>query len=258
MQEDLVGLLEEIIRAGVRAHAGETRFREPLLGFADAEHPDFLRLGRQLAPGHLLPEDLLPGARTVISFFLPFAAEVVRANRAATPCAREWAVGYTEANRLIARLSGEIQEALRARGHRAAWELPTHEFDRTTLRARWSHKSVARIAGLGEFGLHRMLITPAGCAGRFGSVVTDAVLRAPRLWRGQACLHLAGGRCRICVDRCPVGALSPSGFNRRRCHRHLEQVDAHWSAELGGVHDVCGKCATGPCSLAAPTAASGQ
>ncbi len=187
MQEDLVGLLEEIIRAGVRAHAGETRFREPLLGFADADDHDFLRLN-QRSPGHLLPADLLPGARTVISFFLPFAPAVVEANRAATPCAREWAVGYTETNRLIARLSSEVQEALRERGHRAVWELPTHEFDRTTLRARWSHKSVARIAGLGEFGLHRMLITPSGCAGRFGSVVTDAVLRAPRLWRGQACL----------------------------------------------------------------------
>ncbi len=44
-----------------------------------------------------------------------------------------------------------------------------------TMACAWSHKSAAAIAGLGSFGLHRMLITDAGCAGRCGSLLGPAV-----------------------------------------------------------------------------------
>jgi hypothetical protein len=50
----------------------------------------------------------------------------------------------------------------------------THNFNEEDLTAGWSHKSVAFVAGLGTFGVNRMLITPAGCAGRFGSMVISA------------------------------------------------------------------------------------
>jgi epoxyqueuosine reductase QueG len=38
----------------------------------------------------------------------------------------------------------------------------------------WSHKHLAYLPGMGRFGTHNLLITPAVCVGRLGSLVTDA------------------------------------------------------------------------------------
>ena len=80
----------------------ETRYRPPLVGFADVADPRFAQLREIVEPTHWLPSDLLPGARSVVAFFLPFAEEIVQANRAHPhDVAREWAVAYVETNALI-------------------------------------------------------------------------------------------------------------------------------------------------------------
>jgi epoxyqueuosine reductase len=109
---------------------------------------------------------------------------------------------------------------------------------------------VAAIAGLGSFGLHHMLITDAGCAGRFGSLVVDAVLEptsGPETPTHERCRYFHDGSCRVCVERCPVGALTEDGLDKQRCYVWLLQVADHFH-ELG-LADACGKCATGPCGL---------
>jgi epoxyqueuosine reductase len=113
----------------------------------------------------------------VISFFLPFEPMVVEANaQHREKVAREWVVAYAETNDFIGRITKALTERLAERGIRAAAEPATHNFDPVTLVSRWSHKSVAVIAGLGSFGLHHLVITDAGCAGRSGSLVVDAGL----------------------------------------------------------------------------------
>ncbi len=230
----------------------ETRYRPPLLGFADAADDRFLQLRQIAEPTHLLPADLLSAARSVIAFFMPFAPGIVDANRAhPRHVAREWAVAYIETNALINRISQDLIVALAERGIRGATVPATHNFDPETLVSRWSHKSVAAIAGLGSFGLHHMLITEAGCAGRFGSVVVDAILEltsppvGPLLDR---CAYYDAKGCTVCVDRCPTGALTEFGLDKQLCYRWLLHIAGRFQ-ELG-VADVCGKCATGPCALA--------
>ncbi|NTU60655.1 MAG: epoxyqueuosine reductase, partial [Deltaproteobacteria bacterium] len=159
-------------------------------------------------PNHLLPSDLLPGARSVVAFFLPFDEAVVRANRRRRAVAPEWVLAYRETNALIADITRRLTDALAERGVRAAAQPPTHNFDPVTLSCRWSHRSAAFLAGLGTFGLHRLLITEAGCAGRFGSLVLDASLPPTPPPAREHCLHFAGAKCRACVDGCPVGALT--------------------------------------------------
>jgi epoxyqueuosine reductase QueG len=108
---------------------------------------------------------------------------------------------------------------------------------------------VAAIAGLGSFGLHHMLITDAGCAGRFGSLVVDAALEPTAeagASTGERCRYLRDGGCRVCVERCPAGALTEAGLDKQRCYAWLLQV-AERFREVG-LADVCGKCATGPCA----------
>ncbi len=239
-QEDLAVLVEDILSAAVREHRGATRYRKPLVGFAAADDPAFRRL-QEAVPGHLMPEELLPGARTVVVYFLPFDAAVVEANAAAHPYAEEWAVAYQETNRLLEEIARQLCAVLEQRGYRAVWQPPTHRFDPQTLTARWSHKSAGYIAGLGVFGRHRMLITPAGCAGRLGSIITDACISpTPR-----ARVSCAEDDCNACVQICPVGAIGADRFDRHACRRWL-------LANAAAGAQVCGKCATGPCGVLEP------
>jgi epoxyqueuosine reductase len=246
--EVLKTLIPEIIEREVREADTITRYRRSLIGYARADDPDFLRIRTEtLARDHMLPHDLLPGARSVLAFFLPFEESVVQANRHHDYTAREWALAYVETNSLLARICEVLKEELAARGVRAANEPPTHNFDPVKLVSRWSHKSVAAIAGLGSFGLHHMLITPAGCAGRFGTVVMDAGLEATPRVEEEYCLYRYDGSCLVCVEDCPVGALTEEGLDRRTCHERLREVNRFY-ADLE-PSDCCGKCALGPCAL---------
>jgi epoxyqueuosine reductase len=247
---ELTEFVVELIRQEVASSGNVTEYREPLVGFASAADPRFGELRRVVEPTHLLPEEMLPGARSVVGFFLPFAAWVVEANaRDWSRVAREWPIAYLETNALIERITGRLIEALAERGVRAAAAPATHNYDPDTLICRWSHKSVAVIAGLGSFGLHRMVITDAGCCGRFGSLVLDADLVFTQPAIRERCLYFYDGSCRECIDRCPVNALSIDGsIDKQRCNRRLLG-----QAKLSGLEplaDACGKCAIGPCSLA--------
>ena len=244
LRNSVIGAIHRLVGEAGTA----TAYREPLVGFASADDPRFEGL-RDTVPGHRLPEDLLPDARTVIAFFLPFERWVVDANATHWEnVASEWATAYVETNALIGQITTHLIEALAKRGIGAMAEPPTHNFDPVTLTSSWSHKSAAVIAGLGSFGLHHMVITDAGCAGRFGSLVIDAALPIAVTQTKERCLYRHDGSCRECVKRCPIQALDPDGsLDRKRCYQHLQAVSK--SHERLGAVSVCGKCALGPCAL---------
>ena len=250
--------LAAAIRRMAAGAAGETRYRPPLVAIADAADPRFAQLRHTLHPGHALPSDLLPGARAVVVFFLPFTAEIVAAN-AREPIAvhRSWAVAYVETNALIGHITSALVDHLAAAGIPAAAQPATHNFDPASLHSTWSHKSAAVIAGLGSFGLHQMVITDAGCAGRLGSLVVgaplpagivtaDSVIPAPSR---QRCRYFVNGSCLDCVAACPAVALDPAaGLDKAACyHQLLSRAGAFRDI---GLADVCGKCAVmGPCAI---------
>lgn len=233
------------------AEAGTiTGYRDPLVGFAAADDPRFPDLRRVAEPTHMLPQDLVPDARSVISFFLPFDYGVVEANaQHQEKVAHEWAEAYVETNALIGRITTHLTESLAERGIRATAEPATHNFDPISLVSRWSHKSIAVIAGLGSFGLHHMVITDSGCAGRFGSLVINAELPiSPPRDPKERCLYFHDGSCLECILRCPVDALDERGYiDKQRCYRHLLGVSREY--QYLALADVCGKCAIGPCSF---------
>jgi epoxyqueuosine reductase QueG len=249
----------ETIVETVDRHQGRTAYRTPLVGFTPASDPGFAGLQEAVCPGHLMPQDLLPGAKTVAAFFVPFDRELVLLQRKDPNVNRAWAEAYVETNLLIESVCISLRDALAGKGIKAAWQQPTNNFDRTTMISFWSHKHVAYLCGLGSFGRHQMLITASGCAGRFGSLVFDAALpeAAPALQRAIAgaageefCLARRGRRCVTCIKNCPSGALTEQGLDKQRCFRYLREVGEQFS-DLDDCH-VCGKCATGPCALGIP------
>ena len=252
------GIIVDAIQAFVAAYPSRNGFlpcwRKPLVGFAAAGDPLFAEMKNAVRSSHALPQDLLPGAETVVAYFLPFEKEIPRSNREGTHASRKWAAAYVATNQLIVDLNDHLAALLAQSGWRTSVLPPTHNFKPEELVSDWSHKHVAFIAGLGKFGRHQMLITERGCCGRFGSVVTDAVLWSTPRPAGEFCLHRAGRSCSVCVEKCVVAALGEDKFDRHRCYAVLlENVALH---HREGYADVCGKCTcVVPCSFVNPVAA---
>jgi epoxyqueuosine reductase QueG len=204
-----------------------------------------------VSPTHLLPNDLLPNARSVVAFFIPFERSVAKSNVEGMLASREWATAYIETNALISAINEHLRQRLEAEGYAVAVTPPTHNFDPQKLISDWSHRHIAYIAGLGRFGLNNMLITESGCCGRFGSFVTDAEIAADGRIAAEMCLYRHDGSCLRCVERCANGALTKDRFDRWKCYEMCLRNEAAFQ-EIGKA-DVCGKCLVGlPCSFTNP------
>ncbi|MDL2226991.1 4Fe-4S dicluster domain-containing protein [Deltaproteobacteria bacterium OttesenSCG-928-M10] len=237
---DLRSYITNHIKAAVREkHQGF--FREALVGFASADDPLFAEIPRLVGGHHARPLDFLPAGGTVVSFFLPFTQEVVKSNCGDGPVSREWGLSYLAANALINEVSQGLAEAVRERGHTAATVPATHNFDPQTLQCGWSHRSAAFVAGLGRFGLNRMLIGPSGCAGRYGTLFVGAEIRPDSRSAPERCLFQEKGKCGACVKACPPRALTAESYDRFKCWDHLTAISDQLNID-GKTCDVCGKC----------------
>ena len=237
---ELSDQIAAVLGGRVEAADREDLFRAPLFACSAADDPGYAALKTLVGPWHKSPEELLPGARTVLSFFIPFTPAVVRAVREAGVVAPVWGEAYLRANELLDEIGGAVSGLLRDEGYAAAPIAATHTYDPEKLQSMWSHRSAAALAGLGSFGVNRMLITARGSAGRFGTVLTTAELEPSPAPAPDYCLNHTGGRCLICVDACPAGALKTGEFAPFVCHDRL-LANADRLSEIGFC-DVCGKC----------------
>lgn len=229
MRFQIIDAIERFVREFQNQKAVCTRWRVPLVGFAAAADALFPALQQAVRPSHAMPRDLLPSARSVVAYFLPFAKDVTLSNRKGDHASAQWASAYVDTNRLIVALNASLADFLAQNGFRTVVLPPTHNFLPAELVSDWSHKHVAYIAGLGKFGRHHLLITEKGCCGRFGSIVTEALLPPSERPEGEFCLYRSGtAPCSQCVQKCAAGALTEDGFDRRRCYDML--------LENAGVH----------------------
>lgn len=248
---DLKTLIGDTVREMVQNAPTETRYREPLVGFAAASDPLFQAIKDHIGEDYLLPQDLLADAQTVVSYFVPFDEAVILSNRSSgSEPSPIWLKAYVETNNLLSAIGTELIKRLGEEGVQGVTMQPTHNFNRETLLARWSHKHTAYVAGLGTFGHNHLLITKAGSGGRFGSLVIDYLLPpTPRLAE-EYCLRKAGKSCSYCINHCPVSAIEVDGYlDKAKCYAHLQQFGQRLP-ELGKC-DACGKCTVGPCAILA-------
>jgi epoxyqueuosine reductase QueG len=230
-------------------------WRDPLLVTSKADGR-FDVLPEIAAENHMLPSDLLETCKTVVVFFIPFSAEVADGNAAGKFASEDWGLSLALTNELIQDISEFIRDYFATYGYKSALTPATYNFDPETLTARWSHKHLAHIAGLGRFGINAQLITPSGCAGRLGSLVTEAELGDnPLVDEKELCLYKTGNECLSCMRSCPVQAVALKGIDRYRCAQRIEVNRKRFAAkdEFADDVEVCAKCIAGmPCSLHSP------
>lgn len=139
-------------------------------------------------------------------------------------------------------LTSRIAGALQARGFRALPIPASVRCDDERIRAIFSHKMAAHLAGLGWIGKSCLLVTPSrGPRLRWATVLTDAPLEPTGGPMEERC-----GECSECVDICPVAAFKGRAFDP------AESREARYDARacqdyLRGLEEehpwgVCGLC----------------
>lgn len=253
--------------------ANDKAWAEPLVGFSRGDDPIFDFFKRDIGPFFWKPLEAFSqffngsGATdrdlAVISWVLPQTENTKLDNRrmAKIPAER-WirsrnfgeAFNLLLARHVVAELKEKgIQAAVPAQSPDWAWR----ESEKYGFASNWSERHAAYAAGLGTFSLCDGLITSKGKAMRCGSVIARIeVAPAKRPYdnpRGY-CLFYTKGKCRKCIDRCPVGAITETGHDKAKCKAFLYDVAAPYSKSTFGIDSYgCGLCQTGvPCESGIP------
>lgn len=241
---------------------GLKMFEAPIFAFGAANDEYFRLLKEPNAIGQhfLLPQEWLPQAKTVISFFLPFTEAVKKSNRRDLSWpSEEWLHGRIEGQAFINKLCRYLSSELVNAGYESIvpslderfWTKTGQSGDNgettETFTSNWSERHVAFVCGLGTFGLSKGLITPKGIAGRFGSIITELYLSPDK--REYENLYANCSMCGACGKNCPVNAISiDKGKNHRICSDFLDKTAQKYKPRYG-----CGKCQVGvPCENGIP------
>jgi epoxyqueuosine reductase len=173
------------------------------------------------------PEQLLPGARTVISAALCYYADADVPRPGEGGLAR-----YTWSDRYA-----ELREKLDALGRRlgGSYRVLVDENDHVD-------REGAVRAGVAFYGKNTLAITR-----RHGSWVVLGTLVPDRDVQVSEALDAGCGSCTLCIDACPTGALDePGTLDSARCLSYWTQAPAavpvDYRAELGASVYGCDTC----------------
>lgn len=243
-------IVDEIIER-VNSSKSDTKYRTPLVGFADANDPLFKELKKIIGEEHYLPSDLLSNAKTVVTFFIPFDEDVVYKNLKCDTTAKEWAYGKKDAQDLISEIIGGMKGRLGEINIECSENPNKEPYNQEKFMHRWSLRHMAYICGLGSFGLNQLIITESGCAGRFGSFVIDAEADYNKPATEQYCLYKHNKSCGACVRNCPSEALGFEGIDKPKCSKWINDITEKYFDGVR-IFRTCGKCIALPCALKRP------
>ena len=212
------------LSSAVKALAAECGARAVRIASARADAATRARMREALVRGDLAtwpydaayaqvasdPEQLLPGARSVVCIAVPYATPVPRERRGrGRVSAYAWSRDYhRRMQALLREIAARIDELAGSPVTRVVCDT-----------APLAERAFAALAGLGWIGKHTSLIVHGlGSAVFLGEVVTTLDL-AP-----DPPLRTSCGGCRACVDVCPTGALrGDRTMDATRCISDLTQ-----------------------------------
>lgn len=157
-----------------------------------------------------------PPTKTLISFVCQMNRENIR-TPARSAANLEFHANYDHANEVARNIARALQQTgIRAMVPGASFPMEMDQFPGKV----WvvSHKPVAVAAGLGQMGIHRLVIHPKfGNFISLGTILIDAeVTEYSHPINYNPCLE-----CKLCVAACPVGAIGADGhFNFSACYTH--------------------------------------
>jgi len=198
------------------------------------------------------PGDILPGARSLITFYM-VGIPTPRLTRK-----KDWHLGTLEHSLNFVLLGSgwpgatqtdllayKIARFLMGKGYEAMPIPSGHPYDKTELRGIVSHKHAAVVAGLGEIGLNQLLITPEfGCNVYPASVLTTAFLAPDKRVERRLCEGSREACGLACVSSCPSSAIHQDGsFDKRACVSFLyEEVGKKFGYPPYQHYLRCGVC----------------
>ena len=263
----IVSLAEEFVRENHHNYISEDIalnpkctgikiYEAPIFAFGSVDDELYIKYKSfDVIGSHFLsPSEWMQSAKTVISFFLPYTEKIRIANSASFNWpADEWLHGRYEGHNLLKALLQHLLETLIKAGYESMVPSidPRYEVgnagQNNKYASNWSERHVAYACGLGTFGLSKGLITKKGMCGRFGSILTE--LDLPKDIRDYEGVYDYCTMCGICVDRCPVHAISlDDGKNHLPCDDFLDKVRQKHNPRYG-----CGKCQVSvPCESEIP------
>jgi len=234
--------------------SGMKIFDSPIFAFGRAEDEIFENYkSPEIIGNHFLsPCEWLPGAKTVISFFLPYSERIKSANATdySWP-ADEWLHGRYEGQLFIKELCLHLCGLLSDEGYESLVPIFDARFrsgsEKEKHTSNWSERHAAYACGLGTFGLSKGIITRKGTCGRLGSVLTD--LKLPNDIRPYENFDEYCTMCGACIPHCPVHSISlESGKECSVCSDFLDVVLTKHKPRYG-----CGKCQIDvPCESGIP------
>lgn len=247
-------------------------FDRPLVQFADGDDPIFNEYKTIIDPSHLKPREALarayekspedlPARLFVISWILPITAKTRESNRPQkTVPSRPWAYTRYYGEQHNGALREHTVKIITERGYLATAPFLQPYFKNMDKEdgpsSNWSERHIAYAAGLGTFSLSDGFITELGIAHRCGSVVTDMPLPvSPRTARTpySNCLFYVNKKCRACIPRCPTGAITEQGHDKKKCRKYMHDDIGYIKQEYGIDVQGCGLCQTKvPCEFRNP------
>ncbi len=185
------------------------------------------------SPAGFHPKDFLPGCRAVIVLACKFPHDAMESDPDTYTAVRNAVAARIDA--MAEQVAGRLKEyGVSAR--------PVKSLDVTLDKDRYrgpvSLKHAAVMAGLGKIGKNTLLINEnLGSMLWLGAVLTDAVLSADPIAPYEPC----PSSCRLCVEKCPAGALGQEMMNQRAClnHAFVRQQDGKLSIRCWECRKVC-------------------
>ena len=104
-------------------------WKEPIIKIISANNEELKTLKNAVSFEHFTPYDILPDAKSIISFFIPFQENIVKSNIQGKIVSEKWAIAYVKTNELIKMIGDNIEKLMEQNGYKTGKIPATHNFD---------------------------------------------------------------------------------------------------------------------------------